>query len=309
MTIRKKILSLRELPSVRQLRAFMAVYETGSLSAAADLLALTQPAVTLLLRELEDKVGVRLFDRTTRTLKKTEAALEAYAYADRVLGELKDMTASLQDLSKGQRGRIQIAATSTLAQTLLPSVVKEFTGKWPNVRVSINDCSPNEFVEMVGSGRVTFGVGTLESPLTNVEETVFFKDTLVAVGVRSEVFSTSTKITWRQLAARPLVVVRPGYGVRRNIDTAAESAAVKLNIAYEVSMLSTAMAMASAGLGVAVVPSSVVLHSPYTNLVTRPLIQPVVARNVSVVYEKGKTISAAALTFIDLLKRSVNRRR
>ena len=68
MAIYKKFSSLKDLPSVRQLRAFMAVYETGSVSAAADLLALTQPAVTLLLKELEHKLDLRLFDRSTRTL-------------------------------------------------------------------------------------------------------------------------------------------------------------------------------------------------------------------------------------------------
>ncbi len=307
MVIHKKSFSLKDLPSVRQLRAFMAIHEAGSLSGAAERLALTQPAVTLLLRELEAKLGVRLFDRTTRTLHATEAAAEAYAYAVRVLGELQDMTQSLSGLASGQRGRIRIAATSTLAQTLLPPVIREFADRWPGVRVAVDDCSPGEFVELIASGRVTLGVGTLETPLPNVEERVFFEDTLVAVGLTGAVFKSSRPIRWKQLAAWPLLVVKPGYGVRASIDRAALGAGVTLDIAYEVAMLSTALAMAAAGLGVAVVPASVLVHTPYATLTARRLVDPGVTRNTAVLYERGRTLSTATSAFIELLMRSTNR--
>jgi len=305
MAIHKKISSLKDLPSVRQLRAFMAVYETGSVSVAADLLALTQPAVTVLLKNLEQKLEVRLFDRTTRTLQRTEAAPEAYAYAERVLSELNDMTDNLSGLATGQRGRIQIAATSTLAQTMLPPVIRAFTEKWPGVRVEVDDCSPGEFVELIGSGRVTLGVGTLETPLPHVIEQVFFQDQLVAAGLSDTFFHNRRPISWKQLSAFPLVAVKPGYGVRHNIDLAAKDAGVPLQIDYEVAMLSTALAMAAAGLGVAVVPASAVLHTPYAKLLVRRLTNPVVVRNTAVLHQKGRNLSAAALAFIDLLVRSI----
>lgn len=304
MAIHKKSYSLKDLPSVRQLRAFMAIHETGSLSGAAQRLALTQPAVTLLLRELEAKLGVRLFDRTTRALRPTEAAAEAHAHASRVLGELQDMTQSLGGLASGQRGRIRIAATSTLAQTLLPPVIREFTDRWPGVRVEVDDCSPGEFVERIAGGQVTFGVGTLETPLPHIEERVFLEDSLVAVGLTGAVFSSGRPLRWQQLAAYPLVVVKPGYGVRASIDRAAQGAGVTLDIAYEVAMLSTALALAAAGLGVAVVPASVLVHTPYTTLTARRLVAPVVARNTAVLYERGRTLSTAASAFIERLMRS-----
>lgn len=308
MAISKKISSLKDLPSVRQLRAFMAVYETGNMSAAADLLALTQPAVTLLLRELEHKLGVRLFDRTTRTLQRTEAAPEAYAYAERVMADLNEMSASLSGLASGQRGRIHIAATSTLAQMLLPPVISEFKERWPNVRVTIDDCSPSEFIELVGGGRVTFGVGTLETTLASVEERVFFVDALVAVASHGKFFSSKRPLRWKQLATYPVIAVKPGYGVRRNIDSAAVNAGVELDIAYEVSMLSTAVAMAAAGLGVAIVPESVMLRSPYRTLLTRKLVDPIVTRNTAVIHSRDKSLSTAASEFIELLIRSTNQR-
>jgi LysR family transcriptional regulator, carnitine catabolism transcriptional activator len=301
MAIYKKISSLKNLPSVRQLRAFMAVYETGSVSAAADLLALTQPAVTLLLKELEHKLGVRLFDRSTRTLQRTEAAPEAYAHAERVLGDLTDMATNLSGLATGERGRLQIATTSTLAQTLLPPVIRAYTERWPGVRVGLDDCSPAEFIEVVSSGRATLGVGTLETPLPHVVEQVLSEDPLVAVGLADRFFAHQRPISWKQLGAFPLVAVKPGYGVRRQIDAAALSAGVSLQVVHEVAMLSTALAMTGAGLGVTIVPASVARHTPYSGLRVRRLVAPVVTRRTAVLYTRGRSLSAAAQGFVDLL--------
>jgi LysR family transcriptional regulator, carnitine catabolism transcriptional activator len=270
---------------------------------------LTQPAVTLLLRELEDKLGLRLFERTTRHLQRTEAAAEAYAHAERVLAELDEMGQNLSGLARGHRGRIHIAATSTLAQTLLPPVIREFTERWPQVRVALDDCSPGEFVELIRTRRVTFGVGTLETAFPHAEETVLRRDHLVAAAPRPGVFSSNRPISWKQLASHPLVIVKPGYGVRRSIERAAQDAGVTLQVAHEVSMLSTALAMAAAGLGVAVVPSSVLAYSPYAGLASRRLTHPEVVRNTSVIHERGRSLSPAALAFIELMKQAAQRPR
>ena len=133
---------MRTLPSVRQLRAFVAVYHTGQVSAAAQQLALTQPAVTVLLRELEGKLGLKLFDRSTRSLRRTEAAAEAIGFAERALAELEALGASMAELAGARRGRVRIAATSTVAQTLLPPVMRRFLDTHPEVAVEIEDVAP-----------------------------------------------------------------------------------------------------------------------------------------------------------------------
>ena len=131
MAIHKKPAHLGSLPSVRQLRAFVAVYDSGQLSAAAEALSLTQPAVTVLLRELEARLGVRLFDRSTRSLRRTEAAAEAIGHARRALAEMQALSGGMASLARGERGRLRIAATSTVAQTLLPAAVRRYLDRHP----------------------------------------------------------------------------------------------------------------------------------------------------------------------------------
>lgn len=108
------------MPSVRQLRAFVAVYHTGSISAAAQALSLTQPAVTMLVRELEAKLGISLFDRNTRSIRRTDAATRAIGYAQRALAEMEGLSVSMSELAGVHAGRVRVVATAAVAQAMLP---------------------------------------------------------------------------------------------------------------------------------------------------------------------------------------------
>lgn len=99
--------------------------------------------------------------------------------------------------------------------------------------------------------------------MPELREQVFLRDSLVAAAPSSPDFPPDRPITWKKLGTLPLVTVKSGYGVRSRIEAAAESASVQLQIAHEVSLLSTALAMAASGLGVAVVPGSLLQYSPH----------------------------------------------
>ena len=301
MAIHKKTARLSGLPSVRQLRAFVTVYDSGQLSAAAEVLSLTQPAVTVLLRELESRLGVRLFDRSTRSLRPTQAATEAIGYARRALGEMEALGGNMAALARGERGRLRIAATSTVAQTLLPGAMRRYLDRFPQIQLQIDDCAPAEFASRVLSEQVDFGLGTLEGPTAGLEQRVVLRDHLAAVALAGPGFVAGRPISWKQLAQRPVITVLPGYGVRRRIDAAAREAGVSLQIAHEVSLLTTAVAMAAAGLGVAVVPGSVFAPAQHPQLVARRLVRPLVERDTAVVFKSGRSLSPAAQAFADLL--------
>jgi LysR family carnitine catabolism transcriptional activator len=149
---------------------------------------------------------------------------------------------------------------------------------------------------------VDFGVGTLEAPVAGLREQVFLRDSLVAAAPSAPDFAAGQSITWEQLSVLPLITVKSGYGVRRRIEAAAESAGVQLQIAYEVTLLSTALAMAAGGLGVAVVPGSLLNHySSHAQLVGRQLVGPTVERHTAVVHLQERSLAPAAQAFVDLL--------
>lgn len=293
----------RFLPSLRQLRAFRAVYQLRKLSAAAEQLSLTQSAVSVLIRQLEEGLGARLFDRTTRSLQPTAAAAEAIVVAERVLRDLESLGAGLRDLSALRRGRVSIGVTPTLAEILLPPVVRAFTALHPGVQVVVDDCAPDQFVSRVLGEHVDFGIGTPERAAADVDTSKLMADHLALVCRRDHPLAGRKRLRWADLAGVPVITVRPGYGIRPLIDGAAASAGVQLEVVNEVSFLSTALWMTEAGLAASVMPSAYAAGSArQRGLVVTRLTQPVVSRDIHIVTKRGRSLGPAAQAFVDLLR-------
>jgi LysR family carnitine catabolism transcriptional activator len=300
-TIHNAPLSLRDMPSVRQLRAFVAVCQSGHISAAAEMLSVTQPAVTVLLRELEDRLRVKLFDRTTRSLRRTNATEEAYEYARRVLAEIDSMRHAMSQIADSQRGTLRIAATATVVQTILPDVLRQFSERHPSVKVLIDDCAPGDFVERIMSERVDCGVGTLEAPVPGLEERIFLSDPVVAAAP-SSLFGTAQPIRWTELDRFATITVRAGYGIRRRIEQAALQAGLDLRITREVALFPTAVALAAGGQGVAIVPESVVSASPHQGLGGRRLVEPTLEKATAFISKKDRSLPPSAQSLNSLLQ-------
>ena len=125
-------------PTIRQLRAFLAVYQLKKLSAAAQRLFVTQSAVSMLIRQLEEGLDTRLFDRTTRSLKATAAAEQMMVTVERILRDVDSLSNDFRELAALERGRVTLAITPTLAAFLLPDAMRAFNEQHPGVRVLVN---------------------------------------------------------------------------------------------------------------------------------------------------------------------------
>jgi DNA-binding transcriptional LysR family regulator len=286
---------------MRQLRAFRAVYQLRKLSAAAEQLSVTQSAVSVLIRQLEDGLGVRLFDRTTRSLRPTPAAEEVLAVAERILRDVDSLGLGLRDLTSLRRGSVRVAVTPTLGEILLPAAVKQFGKLHPGIRVLVDDCSPDQFVSRVVGERVDLGVGTPERAAAGVDAVRLLGDHLAVVCRKDHPLNARRTVRWIDLEGHSIITVRPGYGIRPLIDGAAASAGVALDVVNEVTFLSTALWMAQAGGGAAIMPSAYARDASSRGLVVRKLTQPVVSRDISIVTRRGRSLSAAAQAFVGLL--------
>ena len=276
---------------MRELRAFVSICHQGSVAAAAQTLALTPPAVSVLLRELESKLGVRLFERTTRSMRVTGAGREALVYAERILKDLGDLHSGMEDVAAGRSGALRIAATSSLAQTLLPHIIARYAQHYPQVRLELNDCAPNQFQELIVKGQVDLGLGVLEREDPELQAQVLTRDRLCVVASAQWPLPGARQISWAQLAQLPLITMRSGYGVRASLDRAAAQAGVQLQLAFEVSLMGTALAMAEQGLGVAVLPQSLLYFAPAQRFATRALVRPAIARQISVITRRDEEAS------------------
>jgi DNA-binding transcriptional LysR family regulator len=291
-------------PTIRQLRAFLAVHQLRKLGAAAEKLYVTQSAVSMLIRQLEEGLGARLFDRTTRSLQPTAAAAEMLATAERILRDVDSLSAGFRELSDLQRGRVCLAITPTLASFLMPGAIRRFGQAHPQVRVVVDDCAPDQFVSRIIGEHVDFGIGTPERPGAEVETQTLLRDHLALVCQREHPLATAKKaVRWADLGGHPVITVRPGYGIRPLVDGTAAGAGVALEISNEVSFLSTALWMTACGMGPSIMPSAFARAAGDPALAILPITAPRVSRDISVVTKRGRSLSAASRSFIDTLRR------
>lgn len=289
-------------PTVRQLRAFAAVYQLRKLSAAAEQLFITQSAISVMVRQMEEGLGARLFDRTTRSLQPTQAAREAIVVAERILRDVDSLGAGLRDLGGLRRGRLSLAVTPTLGEILLPRVLMRFAAEHPGIQVLVDDCAPDQFVSRVVGEHVDFGIGTPERAAAGVDTLTLLHDHLSLVCAADHPLARLKQVRWAQLAGHPVITVRPGYGIRPLIDSTAARAGVRLDVVNEVSFLSTALWMSACGLGASIMPSAYATLSSDPQRVVRPLSAPRVSRDIMLVTRRGRSLSPAAQGFVEVMR-------
>ncbi|MCM5571770.1 LysR substrate-binding domain-containing protein [Burkholderiaceae bacterium FT117] len=291
----------------RQLRAFVLVAEWGSFTKAAAEMNVTQSALSLLVRSLEDAIGVRLIDRTSRSVALTAVGREFLASSERVLGELEQSLKSVNELVSKRRGRLVIAAPLVLAGTFLPPVLAEFRAMYPEVDLVLKDTLPDQVLPLVRGAAADLGIGTFHRNADDVHYRLLFRESLVAVLPRSDPLASRSKVSWRQVASRPIMLLPRGSVFRTLAESGFAQAGVQVEPAFEATYVGTLIGLVRAGLGVAVVPGYATALLDRDAAVARRLERPAVDREVSMVYRIGASMSPAAIAFSELLEKAARR--
>src|ERR1043165_820353 len=222
----------------RQLAAFCAVVERRSFSQAADQLGVTQPAVSLQIRSLEQRLGQRLLDRSGRRVEPTEAGLRLYRGAQRMLALEQQVLAELGEEAEGElEGRLEIGASTGPGGSVLPVVLGEFQRLHPLVHVALTVSDTHTVGEQVGRGGVTF------EPLYRDE---------VVLAVPAGHARAGKSMTLEELKAEPLVLMQDGAGIRQMIDDELRELGVRLrdlNVKLELGLQESARAAVLGGFG------------------------------------------------------------
>lgn len=289
--------------TLRQVRAFIAVAELAHFTRAGERLGLSQSSVSTLVRELEDNLGLRLFDRHTRMLRLTQAGAEMLPLARKALADLDRAFGSSQDLRSLGRGRVKVAAASLQAALLLPRVMKDFCAEFPGVRIDVLDVNEYEVIEKLRAGEVDFGLGSALA-MQDIVARPLTTDTFVAVMPEDHPLARQTDVTWRDLADIPLIGPPPGNAVREQLDIALARAGITLRRSHEVILPLTILGMVEGGLGIAVMTSAMSRLALALGLVTRDVSQPVIRREMSLLFHADRTLSPAAEAFSDRLRAS-----
>jgi DNA-binding transcriptional LysR family regulator len=288
--------------TLRQVRAFLAVAQWGSFTAAAGRLHLTQSAVSVLVSELEAVFGLRLFDRTTRLVRLTDAGREFQPVAQKVMLELEAAVSSSRELAAQKRGRVAVAATPLMSSLLLPRAIARYAELQPGVSVVLHDALAGQIQPKVRDGEVDFGIGTFERSARELIAEPLMTDTLVLACASGHSLARRRQVPWRALAGHPFIALTRDNSVGQLITESLGGAGIEIHPAYEVSHLWTVVGMVDAGLGVAVLPSYANAIAQLYQIRILRLVDPVVRRETSFVTRRGVRLSPAAQGFQSFLK-------
>jgi DNA-binding transcriptional LysR family regulator len=284
--------------TLRQLRAFASVYRTRSITRAARELGITQSAASLLIQQLETQLGVKLFDRSTRSVQPTLAADEAFHAAERMLGDAQGLSRRMRDLAQARAGRVAFLASAGAASALMPSVLARFRTAHPDIEIDMRDVAADDLVPRLTATDAEFAIGSVEGEFDDMTVETLTRGRLSAIGRRTADFAARHSLTWDELAQMPTIAMRRETRIRMQIDQALGAQGKHLNPTYEVTLINTALAMTAQGLGLAILPATMLPADQFPTLIARPLVRPAITRPVSLLQRQGRTLSPAAQAFV-----------
>ncbi len=294
--------------TLRQLRALVAVARTGSFTLAAESLFVTQSALSGLIRELEQTLGLRVVDRSTRKVNLSEVGLSIYPLIDKIINDLDGVLSDVAELKALNKGSIRIAAPQLMASALLPEVIAAYSAKHPEISIKLVDCMVESVTSRVFSGEVDFGVGPERDPNSDIIATPLFELPFMAVFPTGHPLQQLAEIRWADIVGYPLISLQGQFTERLLADLRRANRELPHSPTSEVAFMSTALAMVSAGLGVTVcIPYAASLVRLY-QLEMHPLLDPEVTRRFYVLTRNGHTLSPAAQSFIEFLLSYVGER-
>ncbi len=200
--------------SDRRLQVFHAVARLLSFTKAAEVLHMTQPAVTFQIRQLEEQFDTRLFDRAHNRVSLTEAGHVAFDYAERIFEQYAEMENAITEITGNISGSLTLGASTTISEYMLPALLGDFNAKNPEVRLRLRVSNTEGIVSMVENNVIDLGV--VEGPVTNKNLVVEVcrKDDLVAVVPTDHELAKQKKVSVKKLVKYPFICREEGSGTR-----------------------------------------------------------------------------------------------
>jgi DNA-binding transcriptional LysR family regulator len=290
----------------RDVRAFIAVAHAASFTRAATRLNISQPALTVQIRRLEETVGVRLLDRNSRNVALTPAGRELLPVLQKSLQDMEHVLSDARALGEGTSGTVRVACLPTFAASVLPELIQDLKRDVPRARFYIRDVVADMVNTLVRSEEVDIGLTGGDLSDTAFEVLHAGVDRLVVVCPKEHPLARGRRVRLEDLARVPLVLTAPGTSVRAVVDAAFENCGYAPEIACEPTYMMTAVAMVRGGLGVTILPGTAreVLAEP--GLVARPIGDKAFVRPITLIKKRGRTLPPVTETFVAAMKKKIS---
>jgi DNA-binding transcriptional LysR family regulator len=289
-----------------QLHIFYTVVEKGSFSAAAQALHMTQPAVTMQVQSMEDYFGTKLLHRSTKRIELTEAGRALLPYARQSIELIRETDAAMSRFTRQLKGRLQLGASLTIGEYILPRLLGPFGKEYPHIAISMKVMNTAQIMEEILNHQLNFGL--VEAPVHHPDMHMepVMSDELKLIAAASHPLAQKGEVTLAEAIGYPFVLREQGSGTRlvmeeqlkaRNIDPGS------LDIVMELGSTGAVKSAVEAGVGISFVSASSVKHEVALGLIKMvPLVDAAFKREFYSIYLKSALLPISAVTFLTFLR-------
>lgn len=300
--------------TVKHLKAFVELANCQSYATASKRLNLSQPAISICIKNLEEQVGGALFMRSTRVVELTPEGEAFFPKAKKLLLDWYDTFDEVHQLFSLKQGRLTIAAMPSFAASVLPQILTKFSQAYPRIRLDVIDVVMETVLASVSNGEADLGI--VFEP-DHVAE-LYFKPLLQNqfIVITEDCHDIVNRVNKRderalelaEIAHHPMVMMNRGSSIRLWLEQAFEDCDNAPNISAEAWQLDTLGEMVKAGLGMAIVPELCRPQMQRKGLICHDLNNDYLKRNVGVIYKQKSSLSAPATAFFDMLSQEFDSR-
>jgi LysR family carnitine catabolism transcriptional activator len=293
--------------NVRQLQAFLEIARLQSFTKAAERIHISQAGLSMMIKELEDQVGSRLFERTTRSVTLSDAGRRLQPVAARVVEELESVASALGEIDAKAVSTLRVAATPLVSASLLPSVFQGFKASHPEVAIKLVDAEIGEVRRRVLEGEADLGLGFFFKPAVGMVRAPLFRFQLMRVSPATSARPAGLGggVPWTSLRTAKLISLPPENPIQTLIETHLKP----LGRAHEersvFNLFGTIISMVEADLGTAVIPSFALAECLRHQVRVEMLVKPTAHIDLYLASRRGVSTKPVAAEFAAALQRAI----
>ncbi|CAI8885617.1 DNA-binding transcriptional dual regulator CynR [Pseudomonas sp. IT-P253] len=288
---------------LRHLRYLLAVADHGGFTRAAEALHVSQPTLSQQIRQLEDTLGVNLFDRTSRTVKPTDAGEAYIECARRVLVELAAGKRALHDVKDLSRGSLRLAMTPTFMAYLVGPLVRDYVARFPNIHLQIFELSMDDIEARLANDSLDIAIAFSQVRSADIESIPAFTETLgVMVGRDHPLYESNSGLSAEDLAQLEFALLARDFVTRTRIDEYFAQAQITPKVVIEVNSVNTLLEIIRHTAIATILPEAIATQDRALRKI--PLLGEAPKRGAALLRRKNNYHSAASLAFMDLVLRA-----
>lgn len=290
--------------NMKVLQTFLVVAEKGSFRLAAEALNRSHSAVSAQIMQIEAQLGVSLFERTTRSVKLTPEGHHLRESTQRAFYEIHLGLRRIREENDAKRGQLSLACSSHMASIHLPPILTEFVRTYPGIAVTVRELTSRDLYEALRKKEVDFAVGPEEEDAA-FDFTTLMVEPLQALVPHHFLDRSRASMTLAELSQFPMLVQTRGTAVRRVLEAAMQKQGLEVTTRYQFIHAETVVAMAEAGLGVAVLPASRLDRANLKATAVVDLTEPRITRSMALITLRKQKLSPAAQNLADKIVQQI----